>query len=233
MTNTNVETLEWLKKHSEPKITEIEGIQYCDRDLSPIFEPMANSLFVHTLTGFVDYVKENLDSLPETMVHVFKHDEVHLFAALESQSRRREYFIRAKRNPVDFEFGCFMDAENFNVRLQSLFIESKAREQVLKITGNVKEESVRQSEDDGVTQKVTARSGVALVAEVELPNPVGLRPYRTFLEVPQPLSNFVLRAKDGPRFALFEADGGAWKLDAIKKVRDYLAKALPGKVIIA
>jgi hypothetical protein len=42
------------------------------------------------------------------------------------------------------------------------------------------------------------------------------------------MSLFVLRAQDGgttgkPRLALYEADGGAWKLAAIQKVREYLA----------
>ncbi len=36
--------------------------------------------------------------------------------------------------------------------------------------------------------------------------------------------------KDGPRGAIFEADGGAWRNAAIANVRDYLSKELSEEV---
>jgi hypothetical protein len=104
--------------------------------------------------------------------------------------------------------------------------------------GNIKEENVRQTGDDGVTQTVTAKSGIARVEDVSVPNPVHLAPFRTFREVSQPLSPFVLRMKQGregglPTVALFEADGGKWKLDAIQFIRDYLAGKIETVPIIA
>lgn len=54
------------------------------------------------------------------------------------------------------------------------------------------------------------------------PNPVSLRPYRTFTEVEQPSSSFIFRAKTGPRFALMEADGGAWRSKAMKNIKAFL-----------
>lgn len=47
--------------------------------------------------------------------------------------------------------------------------------------------------DNGVTQTVEARQGVALNAVVEIKPRVMLRPFRTFLEVEQPESEFLLR----------------------------------------
>lgn len=71
-----------------------------------------------------------------------------------------------------------------------------------------------------------------------MPNPVYLAPYRTFREVTQPLSPFVLRMKQGregglPTVALFEADGGKWKLDAIAFIRDFLREKIETVPIIA
>ena len=40
--------------------------------------------------------------------------------------------------------------------------------------------------DDGVSQKATITKGIAGKEDVIVPNPVTLRPYRTFLEVEQP-----------------------------------------------
>ncbi len=82
--------------------------------------------------------------------------------------------------------------------------------------------------DDGVTQKATIKQGIASKTEAIVPNPVKLRPYRTFIEVEQPVSEFIFRMKDnqGIHCALFEADGGAWKNAAMKNVKDYLESAL-------
>ena len=101
---------------------------------------------------------------------------------------------------------------------------------------SIKDETVRISGDDGFTQTVTARAGVALVEEVKVPNPVTLRPYRTFMEVEQPPSSFVLRLRSGdksPNVSLHEADGGQWKLEAIRAIKAFLAEQLPEMLIVA
>ena len=61
-----------------------------------------------------------------------------------------------------------------------------------------------------------------------VPNPVILRPYRTFPEVEQPASSFIFRMKenDGVCCALFEADGGAWKNEAMRNIKEYLKENL-------
>lgn len=86
--------------------------------------------------------------------------------------------------------------------------------------------------DDGVTQKATVKSGIASRSDAVVPNPVILQPYRTFTEVIQPASNFIFRMREnrggGVECAIFEADGGAWKNEAMKNIKDYLAKELNG-----
>jgi hypothetical protein len=117
-----------------------------------------------------------------------------------------------------------------------LFSPEGDRAKVLSIVGNIKEESVKNTGDDGVTQTVTARAGIARVENVEVPNPVMLYPYRTFREVAQPGSLFVLRLRTGqvaPTCALFEADGGRWRLEAIDRIAAYLREKLPESTIIA
>src|SRR5690606_26037278 len=115
-------------------------------------------------------------------------------------------------------------------KLQSAFVKNDDRDVILKVVGNVKEEDVKTYGDDGVSQSVTAKVGVATVGQVEVPNPVSLKPYRTFAEVEQPESEFIFRMKNGPRCSLFEADGGAWKLQAISNIKSYLSAALEEEV---
>ncbi len=55
--------------------------------------------------------------------------------------------------------------------------------------------------------------------------------YRTFMEIAQPESEFVFRARKAdslPHFALFEADGGAWRIEAMKRINAYLEEQLSG-----
>lgn len=49
---------------------------------------------------------------------------------------------------------------------------------------------------------------------------------RTFTEIDQPVSPFVLRINEDMRVALFTADGGAWKQEAMKNIQAYLIEAL-------
>ncbi len=97
---------------------------------------------------------------------------------------------------------------------------------LLKFVGNLKDESAQTMVDDGVSQVATARSGVASVGKVVVPNPISLRPYRTFLEVEQQESDFVFRMHEGPKLALFSADGDAWRNTAIDLVAEYLSEKL-------
>ncbi|MDR2054492.1 MAG: hypothetical protein LBQ10_01270 [Desulfovibrio sp.] len=60
-----------------------------------------------------------------------------------------------------------------------------------------------------------------------------LRPYRTFNEVEQPVSPFVFRAQEGPRFALIEADNGAWESVAMKSIKEFMEYEVPGLHVIA
>lgn len=53
----------------------------------------------------------------------------------------------------------------------------------------------------------------------------------TFAEVAQPESEFVLRLKEGNRVGLFEADGGAWELNAMANIANYLEHELEEEIL--
>ena len=83
--------------------------------------------------------------------------------------------------------------------------------------------------DNGITQEVTIKQGVEL-ALIDLKERYGLMPYRTFVEVEQPLSEFIFRVKDDGQKNIFcslhEADGGAWELNAMHSIKVYLENEL-------
>lgn len=152
-----------------------------------------------------------------------------LYARLYSMldlDRVREYMVEVHAQVPEFRYGRYMDHENFLIALQSKFIPNDDRERLLRFTGTVENGTVAQYGDDGVTQKATIKTGIASKGEAIVPNPVRLRPFRTFIEVEQPESAFVFRMRqdgdDGVECAIFEADGGAWKNAAMKNIKEYL-----------
>ncbi|MEF2969263.1 hypothetical protein V3851_26170 [Paenibacillus sp. M1] len=221
----NREALEFLSQQGQPEVIEVNGQQYSTRPIYKVLEPTPVPLVVRNLSGLVDYLKSEFDHQAPLLVHVVSPDEVTVISSYNNDFQRKE-IIRAEALLPEFRYGVFYDAESFNIKLQSVFVENEYRTKLLKVVGNIKEETVRQVGDNGVSQSVVAKNGVANVEEVMVPNPVLLAPYRTFVEVDQPESSFVFRMKDGPAAALFEADGGAWRNDAIDAVSTYLAEEL-------
>lgn len=84
--------------------------------------------------------------------------------------------------------------------------------------------------DDGVSQQVVVKSGVSIEENKRTKSEYSLKPFRTFSEVSQPMSTFILRLRKGAEAALYIADGGAWELTAIHNIRDYLKEALSDEI---
>lgn len=80
--------------------------------------------------------------------------------------------------------------------------------------------------DYDVTQTVETTQGVALKTNETIKPRVALAPFRTFLEVEQPESEFLLRVNEDGEVGLFEADGGVWKLEAKQNICEYFYERL-------
>ncbi len=219
--------LEYIVGMKAPEVLEIGGQNYSDKDLIRIcHNPKAERIEMTTLTSLVEYVKSGIDSMEGRMiVHVQSPTCVSLYSTLDAD-RVREYMVNVNAQVPEFRYGRYMDHESFLIALQSKFIPNDDRDLLMRFTGTVENGTVSQYGDDGVTQKATIKTGIASKGEAVVPNPVKLRPFRTFIEVEQPESAFVFRMRqderDGVECAIFEADGGAWKNAAMKNIKEYL-----------
>lgn len=218
----------------------INNRAYTTKDIQGVLEPEPDCITVTTLTGLVDFLKTNVDKLdvPSLLCHIESPTKVTLRSPLKGAFIQRFAYIQAKADLPEMHFDQYLDGEDFNVWLQSSFVdgEDAAGNQkglVLRYSSNVKQTVESGAADDGVTQVVSARVGIASVENVVLPNPVSLRPYRTFTEVEQPSSSFIFRAKTGPRFALMEADGGAWRSKAMKNIKAFMESEVKDLHVIA
>ena len=219
--------LEYIVGMSEPQVLEINGETYSDKGLHRIcHNPKAQAIELTTLTSLVEYIRAGIDTMDDKMiVHVSSPECVRLYSMLDLD-RVREYIVEVSAQIPEFRYGRYMDHESFLIALQSKFIPNDDRDLLMRFTGTVENGTVAQYGDDGVTQKATIKTGIASKGEAVVPNPVKLRPFRTFIEVEQPESAFVFRMRqdsdDGVECAIFEADGGAWKNMAMKNIKDYL-----------
>ncbi|MDX9897013.1 MAG: hypothetical protein RBS34_16300 [Desulfofustis sp.] len=230
MDGTFVKTLADLMR---PEITEVNGIEFSNKTFAPIFPPTAVTLSVHTLSAVVDYCEHELDPDQNYVVHVESFDLVSVYSQLEPIYRFREELLRCTMACDPFPFGKQIEAEQFVIKMQAQFVQDDTTARILALVGNLTSEAKTTVEDDGVTQRVSVRVGIAKTGDREVPNPVTLRPYRTFPEIQQPASEFVLRTFNGNSAALFEADGGAWKNEAIKSIAEWLCYELKERPITA
>lgn len=223
------EALQYIAGLANTRIEQIGDQRFSTQPLHLVKEPTVSAISVHSLSGLVEYLQSEFDGNAELLVHVASPTEVECFTNF-NRDMTRDTMIKATAMLPRFDFGNWYDQENFNIKLQSCFVNNVDRGFILKVVGNIKEEAVKTHGDDGVSQTVTARTGVTTVDQVVVPNPVTLAPYRTFVEVEQPESAFIFRMQNGPKAALFEADGGAWKLEAMARVKAYLQAALEKEI---
>jgi hypothetical protein len=225
-----------LSKNTAPiQTTVIGGRTYTSAELTKISEPLIDDIQVHNLSGVVEYLKSDFDARLPVIIHIISPTEVRVLTGLNGDLNRSS-LLKASALIPRIRFGEYYDLESFNVLLQSCFVpwlddgNMNDRERILQLVGNVTDSEVTTFGDNGVSQQVTAKSGVATVENVPVPNPVHLKPFRTFVEIEQPLSAFVLRMQKGPTAALFEADGGAWKVIAIASIKSYLQEHLADRI---
>lgn len=242
LTKETIDKIEDLVTQS--LVVEVDGKKMSTRNLYPVaFEAVAQPLTVSSLTGFVDFVNRNVDKLDLKDFYIAVVDDVDrvtLQSALFGIRKNREILTEAlldERMQI-FPFGGFLPQEDFIIKLHSLFQkkEDDDFEYVSALVSKIKQADSADTEDDGITQNITVKKGVsgALVGKENVKPIVRLSPYRTFREIEQPESQFLLRIKteDGmPYIALFEADGGQWRNEARTAIAEFLKAKIKVTVI--
>ncbi len=240
----DAEFIEKIEEMAKPVIIDVNGSKYSSQPIHPVEKANPKTLPIQSLTGIADYILKSGDvKVEDVIVHIVSHNEVAIYSKLFGDFKQRECYALARCGNIDFDFGEFYDSEAFNIAMQACFTEydqsSKYgiagidKADVLMFSKSVCARAEAGVDDDGITQEVTIKTSVVSKENAVLPNPVKLCPYRTFTEIEQPESSFVFRVNKNMNFALFEADGGAWKNEARKRIKEYLTTVIPSLVVIA
>lgn len=233
------EAIEKIEGMVAPVRHQIHDLEFSTKSLVLVKPPLPAPLSIGTLTGFVDLMESGFDRFEETkvLVHVAAYDTVQLISKAANDYGDRQVVINATalKGEQEFKFDSYYTVENFNIALRALFVPSPELDDLISLASKITSTNEGSVVDDGISQKVTAKSGVGPLTEGRVVKPeVKLRPWRTFREVDQPEGEFIFRVKESPQgitCALFNADGGMWKLKAISTVSEWLTNKLRGSSV--
>ena len=233
------EFAQYLVSLKDNKTYTIHGDTYSDRELvriNPHIDRPTN-LSVSGLDSIVKLVRNELDmfdNLP-LFIRVDGARKVTVFSTYDDEMDRDSLY-EASCDVPDFREG-FREQENAIIELRSKFAPGDGVDYLLDLISRINKENGVTTKDNGVSQEVEARTGISLKQMVQVKPRVKLRPYRTFLEVEQPESEFILRLDNDGDVGLFEADGGMWKMQAKASIVSYFEANLAdeinaGKVVV-
>lgn len=241
------EAIEYIKNLSQPTIQEIDGTWW--REINGYMVPVEKQIYresaleISTLTGLKDYI--DIERPPEeSFFHVINHSLVWLITKPDDIKKKRTSFIQALVAGFEQHYE-YMDIEQFMVLINTGFAPAidntgdTRLEDIASLLSHIKDEKTVDFEDNGMNQNISMKNKLqpgqdALKAEI--PNPLKLRPYRTFTEIQQPQSQFVMRMRRGqygPEVALFESKSKQWEIEAIQNIRKWLTDNIKDIPVIA
>lgn len=167
------------------------------------------------------------------------HLSVRCFGSPQTKARyfRQLYYVAKATDVPGWEKEVRMGFEEAQIALRTRFQETPDTLYAMRLLSDISCGAKVVYNDNGIATTVTTQKGVALKTNEQIKPLIKLKPYRTFQEVEQPESIFLIRLNDrGITFT--EADGGMWKLKARETVATFLENRLKreidaGQVVVA
>ena len=241
-----------------------EAIQYVVENMRPQTENLGDRAYIITANGAQEVIQTPIapDTLPlhslDSIVKMIRTEAVHLedntpalFVNIPSPTnvvcfsqpdytqrcRRTIYYSADATDVPGWDAKVTLGFEEAQIALRTRFQETPDSLYAMKLVNDISLGAKVVYNDNGVATTVTTQKGVALQTNEQIRPIVKLRPYRTFQEVEQPESTFLIRISDRG-ISFIEADGGMWRLTARNTVRTFLVENLTaeiesGKVIVA
>lgn len=237
--------IEHIQKTTQPLITEVDGSTFritSDGDvkeiLPTIFHP--DTLPLNSLDSLIKMVKTEASEQDAPLyITIPDHMTVRCFGQPDAAERyHRQFYYEANATDVPgLAEKNTLGFEEAQIALRTRFQETPDTLYAMKLVSDISMGAKVIYNDNGIATTITTQKGVALQTNEQIRPLVKLRPYRTFQEVEQPESIFLIRVSDRG-ISFIEADGGMWKLAARETIKAFLEERLSqevteGSVIIA
>lgn len=200
---------------------------------------MVENIHLSSLDALVKFVKtEAVKNYSIVYITIPDHMRVDCFTRpCEDLLMSREYLYTADATDVPgWDAKVSLSFEEALIALRTRFQPATDTEYALRLLSNITTGGKVTYNDNGVATSIVTKRGIDLQGNEAIKPIIKLRPYRTFQEVAQPESQFLIRINER-NITFIEADGGMWKLEARNTVKKYLEEALKeeaddGKVVI-
>ena len=235
MLKAAIDKIQELAKY---KIQEVEGRtvffhgdEY-DEIVPEVIQP--EDIALNSLDAMVKMVKTEAMKKyqPPFYITIPYHNKVHCFAQTEGENKRfcRPYYYTATATDIPgWKTSEQMNFEEAMIALRTRFQNTDDTVYALKLLSDITTGSKVTYNDNGIATSVVTRKGIDLQTNAAIKPIVSLRPYRTFQEVEQPASDFLIRINE--KGILFtEADGGMWKLKARNTIKEYFEAAFADEI---
>lgn len=236
--------IEKIQELCAPTRFEVDGHYYlADKlggytEVKPDLETV-ESINLSSLDALVKFVKtEAIVNHSVVYIAIHNHKTVQCFTKPYAELRKnREYLYTAEATDVPgWDARISLSFEEALIALRTRFQPATDTEYALRLLSNITTGGKVTYNDNGVATSIVTKRGIDLQGNEAIKPIIKLRPYRTFQEVQQPESQFLIRINER-NITFIEADGGMWKLEARNTVKKYLEEALKeeadaGKVVI-
>lgn len=187
------------------------------------------TLQLHSLDSIVKMIRTEAIHLadantPALFVNIPSPTNVTCFSQPDFTQRcvRAVFYSASATDVPGWDAKVTLGFEEAQIALRTRFQETGDSLYAMKLVNDISLGAKVIYNDNGVATTVTTKSGVSLQTNEAIRPIVKLRPYRTFQEVEQPESTFLIRINDRG-ISFIEADGGMWRLTARNTIKAFLA----------
>ncbi len=231
------EFIEHLQKTTQPLIKEVGASTFCITAAGDVTEilpeiPNPDTLALNSLDSLVKMVLSEACKREKPLyITIPDHMTVRCFGQPQNEARyfRQIYYTANATDVPGWESKQELGFEEAQIAMRTRFQETVDIAYLQKLLSEISTGAKVTLNDNGIATSVVTQKGVALQSNESIRPIVSLRPYRTFQEVAQPESPFLIRVNER-RIAFIEADGGMWKLKARETVKAFLEDKLSSEV---
>lgn len=199
------EFIEHIQKTTQPQIKDIDGVAFAithdgmvEEILPTIFHP--STLKLNSLDALVKLVKTEASEMDTPLyITIPDHMTVRCFGQPneEEQYYRQVYYETTATDVPGWGEKNTLGFEEAQIALRTRFQETPDTLYAMKLVSDISLGAKVIYNDNGIATTITTQKGVALQTNEQIRPLVKLRPYRTFQEVEQPESIFLIRVSDG------------------------------------
>lgn len=228
----NAEFLKEIKGSVQSEVIEIENqfFHKTNQSISPMKFQDEDCVKLFSITQLLSYL-ESRDKTP-LLVNIKDHENIQVIKKDKNKNLCTTVIAETTFENMfePFPNNQRLSQEDFIIQLQSRFASSPETDSLIKLISVVTSGKTKDNIDNGYSQEAVVKTGVTLKEQILIKPVWILKPFKTFPEIEPVEVPFVLRlhqsSEEVPKFAMYEADGGMWKVMTTIRLRDYLKEKL-------